>query len=750
MKKCIFFLAVLLNVMSVMASSQLTLAPFYAWGDGMHVKGNEVTCDDNKSWQGAQIWIGSDLSSYDYIWMEMNACQGPFELTIEYVSGDSRESVNIESGEYVAYIALDAEKKNNVKKIELKNRDNGGSMTIAGIYAGTTAQWQAAMADFREELDFQYFQGDWEKASWNAETKTMTMTEDWGRGSWWSIGNKSDYYKAVVNFAEATTAGGNLTVTYEGEASETNSKQDFYSGATSVSVNLNTTLNDHINQIYIQGAESGNSYTFRDAYLMKTPETPMAVREGEGSRNLGQFKAYNDGLTVDGNTITWDNNQSWKGCDTWLGQDLSACDYMWLLVEVNGSIKMSLQYGDNSTAEKVLSTGTPFVGFELNDAQKQATNKIMLQNTANGGSITIKQVVVGSEAEYEAAKAAYLQEMDWTGFKELWSTTVTGKTATMSGGWGNAGWELSGDYSAYTKVLVEFAVPVPCAGGVTVDYTYEDGDNTYQGFGMNDTYVELTLDNSRKVSVVRIRVALENNGASCTLKSVALVKDFSAPLALDEESGDNPTALAFRNGAVSDVTLNREFIADGAWYTLCLPFDLNEDQIAASFGDCQIMQLTESYMKGIDALYLQFDEVATIEAGKPYLFMPSNDISDLTFTDVTIDATEPTAYPEGASQLATMTGTYSRPQLTSDKYVLIADNTLAPSNGNWIRAFRAWFELNPSMPAQVKARCVFGRQIPTDKEQVSANPQPIKMIQNGQLYIIKDGVQYTIMGQIAK
>lgn len=749
MRKITIFLAGLLMTISALASSELTLAPFYAWGDGMHVKGNEVTCDDDKSWEGAQIWIGGDLSEYDYIWMEMNACQGPFELTVEYISGDSRESVNIESGEYVAYIALNAEKKNNVKKIELKNRENGGSMTIAGIYAGTTAQWQAAMADFRTALDFQYFDA-WYKANWDKETKTLNMTEDYGAGSWWSIGNKSDCYKAVVNFATATTAGGNLTITYEGEASGTENQQDFYNGATSVSVNLNTTLNDHIDQIYIQGAEKDNTYTFKDAYLMKTPTTPMEAREGEGIRNLGQFKAYKDGLDVDGNTITWDNDKNWKGCDTWLGKDLSAYDYMWLLVDVNGSIKMSLQYDDNSTTEKVIGTGTPFVGFELNDAQKQATNKLMLQNTTNGGSITIKQVMVGSEDEYEAAKSAYLQEMDWAGFKNLWSTTVTGKTATMSGGWGNAGWELSGDHSAYTKVLVEFAVPVPCAGGVTVDYTYEDGDNTYQGFGMNDTYVELTLDNSRKESVVRIRVALENNEASFTLKSVALVKDFSAPLALDEET-DNTAAIAFRHGAVSNVTLNREFNNDNAWYTLCLPFDLNEEQIAASFGECQIMQLTESYMKGEDAFYLQFDEVTTIKAGLPYLFMPSEYLSNISFAGVTINATEPAAYPAGAGQLATMTGTYDRPQLTTDKYILDDDNTLAPADGEtWIRAFRAWFELSPSVPAGAAARCVFGPQAPTDLEQWNKGQETQKVIRDGQFIILRDGQEYNVMGQIVK
>lgn len=745
MKKITFFFAGLLMTLSVLASSELTLNPFYAWGEGMHVKDNEVTCDGDKSWQGAQIWLGQDLSDYDYIWMEMNECQGKFQLGIEYSEGSV--TVDIDPGEYVAYIALDAEKKGHVNKIELRNRENGGSMKIAGIYAGTTAQWQAAMADFREALDFQYF-GDWYKAEWDGITKTLSMTDNYGAGSWWSIGDKSDCYKAVVNFATATTASGNLTVTYNG--STTQNKTDFYTNTTHVEVVLDETLKSDISQIYVQGGEAGSTYTFKDAYLMKTPETPLVVREGEGIRNLGQFKAYNDGLDVDGNTIKWDNGQSWKGCDTWLGQDLSAYDYMWLLVEVNGSIKMSLQYGDNSTTEKVISTGTPFVGFELNDAQKQATNKIMLQNTTNGGSITIKQVMVGSEAEYEEAKAAYLQEMDWAGFKNLWNTSVEGKTATMTGGWGNAGWELGGDYSAYSKVLVEFAEPTPCAGGVTIDYTYSEGDNTYQGFGMNDTYIELTMD-SRKESVVRIRVALENNGESFTLKSVALVKDFSAPLALDEESGDNPTALAFRNGAVSDVTLNREFTADGYWYTLCLPFDLNESQIAASFGECQIMQLTESYMKGEDALYLQFDEVATIEAGKPYLFMPTENLSNISFTGVTINATTPTAYPEGAGQLATMTGTYTRPQLTTNQYILVDDNTLAPSDGeNWMRAFRAWFELSPSVPAQVKARCVIGKQMPTDLDGAILSTPYNKYVREGKVYILRNGQKYSLMGQTVK
>lgn len=757
MRKITFFFAGLLITMSALASSELTLNPFYAWGDGMHVKDNEVTCDNDKMWQSAQIWLEQDLSAYDYIWMEMNACQGPFELAIEYdVSGNAAtQSVNIESGEYVAYIALDAEKKKNVKKIELKNRENGGSMTIAGIYAGTEAQWQTAMTDFREELDFQYF-SEWYRATFKNMVLTMTSdaeTQGYGAGSWWKIGDKSDCYKAVVNFATATAKGGNMQITYKREDEEqesTVSKTDFQSGATSVSVNLDETLKDHINQIYIQGAEVGSTYTFKDAYLMKTPTTPMAEREGEGIRNLGQFKGNKDGLDVDGNTIKWNDNQSGKGCDTWLGLSTQDNDYIWFEVEVSGKIQCSVAYPNNiGNADKVITTGTPIVGYKI-DKTKTQIDKFCLTNVENGGQLTIKRAFVGSEAEYEAAKAAYLQEMDWTGFKDLWNTIVTGKTATVTIGWGNAGWELSGDHSAYTKVLVEFAEPTPCAGGVTVDYTYTDGDNTYQGFAQNATYVELTMD-SRKVSVVRIRVALENSGASYTLKSVALVKDFSAPLALDDTKGDeNITALAFRNGATCNVTLNRQFTADNAWYTLCLPFDLNETQITASFGECQIMQLTESYMKGEETLFLQFDEVTTIQAGLPYLFMPSKDINGVSFAGVTINATEPAAYPAGTGQLATMTGTYTCPKLSTDKYVLIADNTLAPSDGeSWMLAFRAWFDLNPSV-LKVQARCVFGRQTPTELEKAAIATPYTKYMRDGKVYILRNGQKYSLMGQTVK
>lgn len=750
MKKFTFFLAGLLTTISALASSELTLNPFYAWGEGLKVKDNVVTTDADHRWSGAQIWLGRDMSAYDYIWLEISECTGAFAVYVKYSEGeDSYVEINAGANQLIA-IALNPTRKANVNKVELKNRDDAAAgMTIQGVYAGTEAQLNAAWEDFRTALDFQYFSA-WYDASWDGTTKTLSIiNKDYGAGTWWSVGDKSDYKSVVVNFATATAAGGNVTVTYEG--TETKSKQDFYDGTTTVEVALDETLKSNISQIYVQGGLAGSTYTFASAYLMKAEVKFPTNREGV--TNLGYFKAYNDGLDVDGNTITWDNDKNWKGGDSWIGKDLRGNDYVWILMDVEGQIKLTLQYGDDTGEEMEVYEGAPYVGFHLNQAKNQVA-KLMAQNMTNGGKLVIKGVYAGSEEEYTAMMNSFTTSMNWDDFGNRWNANVSGKTFQMTQAWGGAGWWLDKDYSQYTKVIAEFDGPAAISGNLVV--AYDNDQNNSVGFGAGAHRVEIALDAEKKNVVKQIYFSCEDTESSVTLKEVRLVKDFSAPLALDDTKGDeNITALAFRNGATCNVTLNRQFAADGAWYTLCLPFDLNEDQIAASFGNCQIMQLTESYMKGEDALYLQFDEVATIEAGKPYLFMPSANVGSETdpilFEDVTIDATEPAAYPEGAGQLATMTGTYTRPQLTADKYILVEDNTLAPSNGtNWMRAFRAWFELNPSLSAKVQARCVFGKRTPTELEKAAIATPYTKYMRDGKVYILRNGQKYSLMGQTVK
>lgn len=730
-------MAVLLSL-TMYAESSISFGSFYAWGDGLKVKNNVVTTDADHAWSGAQIWLGLDMSAYDYIWLEISECSGAFAVSVNYSEGtDSYVEINAGRDQLIA-IALDAERKANVNKIELKNRDAAAaSMTIQGVYAGTEAQLNAAWNDFRTALDFQYFSA-WYGASFT--DMVLTMTDSYGTGSWWSVGNKSDYKSVVVNFASATAAGGNVTVTYND--TETKSKQDFYNNTTTVEVALDGTLKSNIGQIYVQGGLAGSTYTFASAYLMKASVAFPTNREDV--TNLGQFKAYNDGLDVSGNTITWNGDKSWKGGDSWIGQDLRGNDYVWMLMDVEGQIKLTLQYGDGNDDEVMeVYEGAPYVGFRLNAAKEQVA-KLMAQNMTNGGKLVIKGLYAGSEEEYTAMMNRYTTSMNWEKFENRWNANVNGKTFQMTQAWGGAGWWLDANYSRYTKVIAEFDGPAAISGNLVV--AYDNDQNARVGFGAGAHRVEIALDAEKKNVVKQIYFSCEDTESSVTLKEVRLVKVFGTEVALDENS-DNMPALIANNGFTCNVTLNRDFQNDGYWYTLCLPFDLTAEQVAASLGkNCTLMVLDHSSLVGEEKLDIQFATATSVRAGVPYLYMPGEDKSSLSFENVIIDATEPTTCPVGASQLATMTGTYGRPKLSTNDYLMTSSNTLAPADGtNWLRAFRAYFNLSSSVPAGVRARVITSTNITTDIEDVSTDMCK-KMLIHGQMVIVKDNKMYNLQG----
>lgn len=727
-------MAVLLS-MTMSAATSVSLNPFTAWGDGLKVNNNVVTTDANKAWSGAQIWLGRDMSAYDYVWLEISECSGAFAVSVNYSEGTDN-SVNINAGaNQLIAIALDPTRKSNVNKIELKNRDDvAASMTIQGVYAGTEAQLNAAWEDFRTALDFQYFSA-WYGASFT--DMVLTMTDSYGTGSWWSVGDKSDYKSVVVNFASATAAGGNVTVTYND--TETKSKQDFYNGTTTVEVALDETLKSNISQIYVQGGEAGSTYTFASAYLMKASVAFPTNREGV--TNLGYFKAYNDGLSVDGNTITWDSDKSWKGGDSWIGQDLHSNDYVWMLMDVEGQIKLTLQYGDGTGEEMEVYEGAPYVGFHLDQAKKQVA-KLMAQNMTNGGKLVIKGLYAGSEAEYAAIMNRYTTSMNWSGFGNRWNASVSGKTFQMTQAWGGAGWWLDADYSRYTKVIAEFDGPAAISGNLVV--AYDNDQNNSVGFGAGAHRVEIALDAEKKNVVKQIYFSCESTEANITLKEVRLVK-VSAEVALDENSDNIMPTLTANNGFTCNVTLNREFQNDGGWYTLCLPFDLTAEQVAISLGEkCTLKVL--NYSSIVDnILNIYFADAVEVVAGCPYLYMPNEEKDSLSFQDVTIDATVPEEYFGSTTNMASMKGTYGE-SMPANHYVLAADNMLQPGiAGNKIRPFRAYFNLSASVPAGTPARIVTAPNAATGIDEMTVG-QCHKQLYHGQIVIVKENKVYNMQG----
>ena len=218
---------------------------------------------------------------------------------------------------------------------------------------------------------------------------------------------------------------------------------------------------------------------------------------------------------------------------------------------------------------------------------------------------------------------------------------------------------------------------------------------------------------------------------------------------LDESNDETPTQLSSLDGQTVDAQLNRSFVADGAWYTLCLPFSLTADQVAESFGQCELMKLDHSQKQGEDVLYIHFNTATTIEVGTPYLFRPANTINSPVFKGVTIKANVSTELAP-ADGLVSMTGTYSPMQVPEGKWYLGPNNTLYQPRGEVnTKGFRAYFTLAKSLGNKLKARVVMNEHITTDFDLVTDDTATAqKIIENGQVYIIRNGVKYNLQGQV--
>ena len=241
-----------------------------------------------------------------------------------------------------------------------------------------------------------------------------------------------------------------------------------------------------------------------------------------------------------------------------------------------------------------------------------------------------------------------------------------------------------------------------------------------------------------------------------TYKNDALWKAFSNILPipsnllkLDETDENTSATLQTEDGKTVDAELIRSFIADGAWYTLCLPFALTEEEVEEAFGECELMKLNYSQKQSDDLLYVNFSSVKTIDAGTPYLFRPAEDVDNPIFKGVTIDAQASTEVAP-TDGLVKMTGIYSPMEVPTGKWYMGPSNTLyQPQSTVRSKGFRAYFELAPSLDAQkIRARVVMNGQVSTDMDLVPADSDTAvqKIVENGHIYIVRNGERYDVTG----
>ena len=232
--------------------------------------------------------------------------------------------------------------------------------------------------------------------------------------------------------------------------------------------------------------------------------------------------------------------------------------------------------------------------------------------------------------------------------------------------------------------------------------------------------------------------------------------------------GENSTSqeiedfLADNDGAVlPELTIEREVFRKGYYNTICLPFAMSAAEIAASpLAGAEIKEFADASVDAEEVLHLSLNVVTSMAAGVPYFIRYSSGgtVEDLDFTNVHINKEPKYVEHNGVKFQGTFAG-FNMPQQEENNhsYLFLGQNNQLfwPAVAGRIKPFRAFFIVETGgihSPMRRGMPAVFDEEkVATSVELTQADKaQSTKLIENGVLYIIKNGVRYNAQGQIVK
>lgn len=201
-------------------------------------------------------------------------------------------------------------------------------------------------------------------------------------------------------------------------------------------------------------------------------------------------------------------------------------------------------------------------------------------------------------------------------------------------------------------------------------------------------------------------------------------------------------------------------LTPGMYNTFCLPFDLTEQEVKATFGDeAKVAKFTIGTLsEDKQTLEIIFESCTTIEAGTPYLIEPTKGMTNPTFYNRVIKETQADGenfIPQGAVAYLGIINPHQLPAGNMKYLFLQANNNLIWSKADdtsSMKGMRGYFYVPdmPDMPTNCPARLSVRQatHTPTDLNRFTDSPTPqfTKYIKDGQFVIIKDNKMYNAQG----
>ncbi len=194
----------------------------------------------------------------------------------------------------------------------------------------------------------------------------------------------------------------------------------------------------------------------------------------------------------------------------------------------------------------------------------------------------------------------------------------------------------------------------------------------------------------------------------------------------------------------------------GMYNTICLPFDLdltNPNQPIKS-----ALEFTGTTTTADGEMMFNFRQVTELQAGMPYLVEPKSEVGydNVIYGDVVCpqDFEAISHTPEGSAVTFHAVMNPTRLDNYENVYLLVANNRLARSiSAGDMLGMRAYFTVNAPAQMPHKTSIAIEKNAPTASESVQASGEcsdARKVMYNERIYIIRDGVTYTIIGARVK
>ncbi len=215
-------------------------------------------------------------------------------------------------------------------------------------------------------------------------------------------------------------------------------------------------------------------------------------------------------------------------------------------------------------------------------------------------------------------------------------------------------------------------------------------------------------------------------------------------------TGDNSAVIAANIDKTVNVKIERSFTANDGYYTLCVPFNMDPSVIGKAYYLGDIKKHVSG--EGIDIELVE--ETYMLSAGTPYLVLPKANMSELVVENVTIESDGAAGQNVGNSALNInifFEGFYSASGKTNGTtQYYVGNNGYLYNEVVDIRGLCGLFTITDKEgnPIKVRARVVTREEVETglDNNQLP-NTNIQKVLENGQLIIIRDGVKYNVQGQ---